>query len=182
MLNAKNVVKQIKGSNLIMWYRNGEYDYICNGYWTIKTDLKKLECRSILSALVFKIGYIPEKGSIHQYKKFKGNDNIRILSATNQGWLNMLKDKTTDTLSDTSLVWNIKRENVRIYKGKEYVFIDTKFIEMLDKNYLDHIIITGSTPYMPVFFEKDDCLLLLLPMRIDKSEIPGVLIGGQANG
>ncbi|MBU5440273.1 hypothetical protein KQI42_19960 [Tissierella sp. MSJ-40] len=172
MFKVAKVSSEIKKSSTIFWYRTNGIDYVCNGYWIIKTDLKKKENRKILCSLVEKFGLIPsesKKGKeviiTTSYKK------VEISESTKKPkWLELLENRETEEIENTRLIHMSDRDNHRIFKGKEYIYINSRFIEMIDEK-ASGIKFEGSRDLEPIIITCKNDEMLILPVRMEsKSE------------
>ena len=169
MFKQAKVSSEIKKSNTILWYRTNNIDYVGNGYWIIKTDLKKEENRKILCSLVERFGFIPEEGKEIITTSYKKKDGITE-NSTKPKWIELLENRETDSLENTKLIHMFDGNSCRIFKGKEYVYINSKFIEMVNEDNVD-IKFEGNGDLEPIFIQNEDDLIMILPIRMEsKSE------------
>lgn len=162
MFKITKVNSQIRKSSSLFWYRDKHSDYICNGYWAIKTDLKKEEYRKILSVLVERFGVIPNTGE--ELKRTVGYKKEGVQSTyIKPDWLKIVEGEPIETLVDTSLTYSQGRGEMRIFKGKDYIHVNNKYTEMVD---IDRVVLKGGGALDPVFIYKEDDLFMVLPVRV----------------
>ena len=157
MFNITKVNRELRSSNFLSWYRE-EKDYICNGYFIIKTDLTKEENRKILSLLVEKFGAIPEVG-----KELEFNYK-RITNLNNKpNWLEIIEGRKKEAIEDTKLIEVRDDGQMRVLKGKDYIYINMKYFEMIKDSSL--VRFEGGKQIQPITANYEDDLLLILPVR-----------------
>lgn len=165
MFKITKVNSQIRKSHTLFWYRNKNIDYILNGYWAIKVDLRKEKYRKILSTLVERFGMIPVNNQEFRRVKTYKADNITKLKGK-PDWFGVLEGKPDESLLDTKLIDARERQQVRIFKGTNYNYVNVKFLEMID---VEGLTIKGGDPLEPVFFNKEGNFLMVMPVRMNDS-------------
>ncbi|MBU5440401.1 hypothetical protein KQI42_20620 [Tissierella sp. MSJ-40] len=82
--------------------------------------------------------------------------------------MDLLEKKEVGSLENTKLIYMQGKNNYRIFKGKEYVYINSKYIEMIDE---DNVKFEGNGALYPIFATYQDDLILIMPFRMgDNSE------------
>ncbi|WP_333638170.1 hypothetical protein [Tissierella praeacuta] len=160
MFNITKVNKELRSSDFLSWYREEDADYICNGYFIIKTDLTKEENRKILGLLVEKFGTIPEK---NKGLEFKRNEFIQ----TAPDWFKFIEKRPTKAIEDTCLVEIDNDGEKRIFKGEDYIYINMKYFEMIDKNL--PVKYEGGKNLEPISAVYEDDLLLIMPIKMPEN-------------
>jgi len=159
VFNITKVNKELRSSDFLSWYRKEDADYICNGYFIIKTDLTKEENRKILGLLVEKFGTIPEE---NKGLEFKRNKFVQTIPS----WFEFIEKRPTETIEDTCLVEIDNDGERRIFKGEDYIYINMKYFEMIAKNAI--VKYEGGKNFEPVSVICEDDLLLIMPVRISQ--------------
>lgn len=159
MFNITKACKELRGSSFLSWYRKEDADYICNGYFIIKTDLAKEENRKILGLLVEKFRVIPETNTGLEFKG-KANGIVQL----DPNWLKFTEERPTETIEDTKLIYVSNGGKMRIFKGKDYIYINMKYFEMIDKHSL--VKYEGGENLQLISAVCEDDLLLMMPVRM----------------
>lgn len=158
MFNITKVNSQLRSSNFLSWYRE-EKDYICNGYFIIKTDLAKEENRKILSVLVERFGAIPEMGKMLELKQGQ-NAVINI----KPNWIETIEERKKESIKDTKLIEVASLGEMRVFKGEDYIYINMKYLEMIKD--ISLVRLEGGKALDPITAINREDLLLILPVRI----------------
>lgn len=162
MFNAVKVNSQLRNSNMLQWYREENKDYVLNGYWLMKVNLKDEKNRKILGLLVELFGSIPgEKKGLKRLRKVGGFGISEIL--TKPDWFTFIEEEENTTrLIDTGLTLESNPTNkVRIFVGSDYIYLRSNYLEMIKNNGLN---IKGSGDLHPAYFTKEDDLLMIMPV------------------
>lgn len=163
MLKEIQVRKQIKKSKNLFWHRDKEFDYVTNGNWIIKTNLSA-DYRKILAGLVEIFGVIPTIGETIRIKEFsKKEPNINKITMKPE-WLEIVNKESKMEIEDTQLI-QTGRPTMRIFKGKEYIYINSEFLEMVDLDFPD-IKIEGGKPFEPMYLKGGESIVAILPIRM----------------
>lgn len=177
MFNITKVNKQLRASHFLSWYREENTDYICGGYFAIKTDLRKEENRKILGFLVEKFGVIPEtnKGLQFSYTS-KGPAMTSLYNKPD--WMIAITERKTEIIEDTKLIKIDNKDKIRIFKGEDYIYINMKYFEVVKEDLF--IRCEGGRKLEPISVIGEEDLLLILPIRMPndnkylKKDSPGL--------
>jgi hypothetical protein len=159
MFNITKVNRELRSSGFLSWYREEKTDYICNGYFIIKTDLTKEENRKILSLLVERFGAIPEMG-----KELAFSYNRITILNSKPNWLEVIEGRKKEVIEDTKLTETSNNGEMRVFKGKDYIYINMKYFEMIKDSSL--VEFEGGKQIEPITANYEDDLLLILPVRV----------------
>lgn len=164
MFNIVKVGKELRGSNFVSWYREDNTDYIINGYFAIKTNLRKEENRKLLGVLVEIFGAIPETNKCLEIKK--SFEETTVTGKSKPDWMKAITERKTEVIEDTKLIEVENKGKTRIFKGEDYIYINMKYFEMVKED--SFIRYEGGKNYEPISIIDEDNLLLILPIRVWK--------------
>lgn len=163
MFNVTKLSSEIKKSHTLYWYRANEIDYVTNGYWAIKTNLSKEEHRKILSTLVLKFGLIPEDGKEYKFGSLNKKDSVIEISGQSN-WMNVFLRTDLAKIENTHLTSVEGKYNCRIFKGQDYIYVQIKYIEMINED--SKILFEGTSKVHPICASKEDDIIMLTTVRV----------------
>lgn len=167
MFNEVKIRKELRNSNLIIWYRTKDVDYVANGYFALKLDLNKY--RKILGVLAEKFGTIPKPYTSLRYDKSSTKDKEdTVIEIKKHEFVDMIDKRKTESIKFTELFFKhlcYDDELLGIFKGKDYIYVKKKYIDLVNRNCIN-LFYEGGKKYEPVFVEDNESLLMLMPMRI----------------
>lgn len=159
MINLTKVTSTLNKNNTI-WIRKEGHNYIMSEHYIFKTskDIKG----ALLTKLINLLETIPHEGQGMQNR----HGHIREMSDDEiNNMLNLLKCKTTKSIDFTNLIHQSDNLLLSIFKGVDYIFINKKYIDIINL-YTPDIEIFGSGRVEPIYFHKDNEEMMVLPVRI----------------
>lgn len=167
MFNEVKLRKELRSSNLLIWYRTKEVDYVANGYFAIKLDLNKY--RKTLGALVEIFGTIPKCYTTLRYdKSFKKDKEDRITEFKKHDFVDLIDKREVRGVEDTKLFYKYKcysDELLGVFKGDKYIYVNSKYLDLINRN-CRNINYEGAKPLEPLFVTDYSDVLMIMPFRI----------------
>ncbi len=161
MIKLTKLSKALKGCSYTAWIKKNNHDYIVSDYFIIKTnqDIKG----SALTKLISLLGTVPNEGQGIQNRHTHINE---MTEDEINKWLDLLKGKDAKSIYFTNLIHQTDKELFSIFKGeKDYIFLNKIYVDLIDL-YEENIEIYGSTRVSPVYFNKDNEEIMILPFRL----------------
>lgn len=147
----------------VAWIKKNNHDYILGEHFILKTnqDIKG----SALTKLISLLGSIPQEdqGIQIRHGHYKEMTEIEI-----KNMLDLLECKDKKSVYFTNLIHQTDKELFSIFKGEEdYIFINKIYIDLVDL-YAKNIEIYGTTRVSPIYFNKGNEEIMVLPIRLEK--------------
>ena len=163
MIQLTKLSKAVKGCSYIAWIKKNNHDYIVSDYFILKTnqDIKG----SALTKLISLLGTVPNENQGIQ------NRHNHINEMTEDGinrWLDLLECKDKRPVHFTNLIHQTDKELFSIFKGEDYIFVNKIYVDLIDL-YEENIEIRGTKRVSPVYFNKDNEELMILPVRLEEN-------------
>jgi hypothetical protein len=164
MFNIAKVCKELIGSDIIIWYKAKEIDYIANGYFAIKLDLNKY--RKILGALVEIFGEVPKTNRTLKFQKVfcKRIDKDSVMEMKKPEFVDWIDKRKVGEIENTGLFYKELNKLLGVFKGENYIYVDTKYLDLVKDNY--ELKYEGDERFRPVFISKDEEVIMIMPFRV----------------
>jgi len=182
MINCKNLGKALKRDGKpAYWFKTEKYDYITDGYFIAKTG-KRLELeKGISNAVIGMFKGIPEIGQGLQINRGEYK-SAQIEDSQKKSFIEMIDNVPSAKIIPTGLM--TKRTSIEGKQFEDVIFESTEGYTFVDRMYADMINeipdtgmieLYGSKPTHPIYAVGDDEVVMLFPVRYQKTDIPKYL-------
>ncbi len=164
MIKLTKLSAALKNLNFVAWIKKNNHDYILSDYFILKTNQEIKG--SALTKLISLLGTVPNEDqgiqNRHNHINEMTEDEINR-------WLDLLKGKDAKSIYFTNLIHQTDKELFSIFKGeKDYIFLNKIYVDLIDL-YEENIEIFGTKRVSPVYFNKDNEELMILPVRLEEN-------------
>lgn len=162
MIQLTKLSKALKGCSYVSWIKKNNHDYIVSDYFIIKTnqDIKG----AALTKLISLLGNSPVENQglqvRHGLKTEMTDDEITR-------WFDLLEKNNAKLIQFTNLIQQTDKDLYSIFKGEDYIFVNKLYVDLVDM-YEKNIEILGSTKVSPIYFNKDNEEMMVLPIRVEE--------------
>lgn len=169
MIKLTKLSAALKNLNFVAWIKKNNHDYILSDYFILKTNQEIKG--SALTKLISLLETVPKEGQGIQNRY---NHRKEMTEVEMENLLNLLECKDKRPVHFTNLIYQTDKELFSIFKGEDYIFVNKKYLDLIDL-YEKNIEIFGTKRVSPVYFNKDNEKLMILPIRLE--EVPFYLKG-----
>ena len=163
MIKLTKLSATLKNLNFVAWIKKNNHDYILSDCFILKTnqDIKG----SALTRLISYLGTVPNEGQGIQNR----HSHIKEMTEVEmENLLNLLECKDKRPVHFTNLIYQTDKELFSIFKGEDYIFVNKIYVDLIDL-YEENIEIRGTKRVSPVYFNKDNEELMILPVRLEEN-------------
>ena len=164
MIQLTKLSKALKGCSYIAWIKKNNHDYIVSDYFILKTNQEIKG--SALTKLISLLGTVPNE---NQGIQNRHNHRKEMTEVEMENLLNLLECKDKRPVHFTNLIYQTDKDLYSIFKGeKDYIFLNKIYVDLIDL-YEENIEIFGTKRVSPVYFNKDNEELMILPVRLEEN-------------
>lgn len=166
MIQFTKLSKALKNKEYVAWIKKNNSDYILHGHFIFKTN-KGIK-GAALTKLISILGNVPQED--HGIKS-RGGHVAEMDESEMKNMMDLLICKDKKSIHFTNLIHQTDKDLYSIFKGEEdYIFVNKVYIDLINQ-YEEDIEIYGTTKFSPVYFEKNNEEMMVLPIRMDKLPI-----------
>ncbi|WP_353097712.1 hypothetical protein [Tissierella praeacuta] len=164
MFNVTKVCKELRGSGTLIWYKSKEFDYVANGYFAIKLNLNNY--RKILGTLVEIFGVVPKVNQTLNFTKVvcKKIDIGSVKEMKKHEFVDWIDKREVEEIGYTGLFHKEFNKLLGIFKGEDYIYIDTKYLDLIKDNYV--VKCEGNERLTPIFVTHNKEAIMIMPVRV----------------